>query len=327
MWIVLAALLSPMPAAAAVIAPQATKEALARQLESEFKLPAPLVRSTLASARFSPSVIARMQRPYEARPYAEYRPLFVNPRLARQGKAYLTAHKEAFARAEHIYGVQPEIIAAILGMETRFGRSQGRDRVLDALYTLAVGYPRRADFFRRELGHFILLCREEHLQPDRLLGSYAGAFGTTQFIPSSYRLYAVDADGDGRRDVWSSSADIIESVANYFHAHGWETGRPMAHWLPQTEGATRRRELLVQNGRLRWHRLGAIRNMLPQLPSFWHDEDRVAVIRLDTARGPRNVLIHHNFYVITRWNHSYNYAMAATELAAMMGCDRCRTGR
>ncbi len=312
-------------AGVSAIVPLTSKADLAVRLESEFKIPEPLIRSALARAKFTPSVIERMQRPYEARPYAEYRPLFVNTRLARMGEAYMARHKAIIMQAERLYGVQGEIIAAILGMETHYGRSSGRDRVLDALYTLSTGYPKRAAFFRRELGNFLLLCQEEHLRPDQPLGSYAGAFGATQFIPSSYRHYAVDADGDGRRNVWDSPADIIHSVANYFHLHGWDAGRPVARWmpaLPEQPGLDR----LRQAGIRQWQTLGRVRGLLPSLPSAWHDDDRVSLVSLETAQGRKEALIHYNFYVITRWNHSYNYAMAASELAAMLGCGLCRTG-
>ncbi|MDQ6959708.1 MAG: lytic murein transglycosylase, partial [Mariprofundaceae bacterium] len=215
------------------IVPLTSKAELATQIKTEFNLPDTAIRPVLARAVFTPSVIERMRRPYEAKPYAQYRPLFVNSRLSGMGHTYISEHSTVFAQAMKQYGVQAEIIAAILGMETRYGRNRGRDKVLDALYTLATGYPKRAAFFRKELGNFILLCQEEHLQPDKVIGSYAGAFGTTQFIPSSYRAYAVDADGDGKRDVWNSTVDIINSVGNYFHMHGWDASRPVARWMPR----------------------------------------------------------------------------------------------
>lgn len=304
--------------------PQVSKEALADSLSREFSLPPAWVRSAMASAVFQPSVIRRMQQPYEARPYREYRPLFVNPRLERLGKDYLHRHRAQFAQAQARYGVQPQIIAAVLGMETHFGRSRGTDRVLDALYTLAAGYPQRSDFFRKELGHFLALCYEEGLRPQSPLGSYAGAFGTTQFIPSSYRSFAVDADGDGKRDVWDSPADIIHSVAHYFHQHRWDSARPVAFWLPHPPKKQRLLSLL-QQGTSDWQDLAELRQALPHLPKAWRDDDRVSLVELDADGGRKAVLVHYNFYVITRWNRSYNYAMAVTELAGRLGCHMCRT--
>ncbi len=315
-----------MPASLAAtpstIAPLTSKSELAARLAAEFSLSEKAIQSVLARAEFTPSVIERMRHPYEARPYAEYRPLFVNQRLADLGESYLTRHRAFFDQAMKRYGVQAEIIAAILGMETHYGKSRGRDKVLNALYTLSSGYPKRASFFRKELGHFILLCREEHLQPDKPVGSYAGAFGTTQFIPSSYRHYAVDADGDGRRDVWNSPADIISSVANYFHLHGWDARRPVARWLPRHTTL----KAISAKGASKWRPLGELRPLLPVLPAAWKNDDRVSLIELDAKTGRRTLLVHYNFYVITRWNHSSNYAMAATELAHMMGCDACDAG-
>ncbi len=306
------------------IRPQISRHTLAARLTREFGLPEKQVAAVLQQAHFIPGVIERMEAPYEARPWHEYRPLFVTRRLAAEARDYIRAHMADFRRARERYGVQPEIIAAILGMETHFGRHRGRDRVLDALYTLAAGYPRRADFFRKELGHFILLCREEGLKPDSLVGSYAGAFGVTQFIPSSYRAYAVDADGDGRRDVWHSTADITASVAHYFHAHGWDAARPVARWMPPLTDRDVVRAMR-RAGMRQWMTLKHARPALPPLPAVWRDDDRVSLIRLDTNTGPRDVLVHYNFYVITRWNRSANYAMAATELAAMAGCALCDT--
>jgi len=314
-----------MGAASSTIIPLTAKSELAAQLKTEFNLPDTVIDPILARAVFTPSVIERMQRPYEARPYAQYRPLFVNKRLASLGENYISEHKTIFTQTMAQYGVQAEIIAAILGMETHYGRSRGRDKVLDALYTLSAGYPKRAAFFRKELGNFILLCQEEHLQADKIIGSYAGAFGNTQFIPSSYRAYAVDADGDGKRDVWNSTPDTINSVANYFHLHGWDANRPVAQWMPRLPRTTSL-EYLRKSGMRDWKELKEVRADLPALSADWKDDDRVSLIEMDTKTGRRTALIHYNFYVITRWNRSYNYAMAITELAGMLGCKRCKPG-
>ncbi len=311
---------SPSP-----ITPKISKAELAVQLKAEFNLPEAVTGPILNEAKFSPSIIERMRLPYEAKTYARYRPLFVNSRLSSMGRMYISKHSVIFAQAMKRYGVQAEIIAAVLGMETRYGRNRGRDRVLDALYTLSTGYPKRAAFFRKQLGNFILLCKEEHLQPDKVMGSYAGAFGTTQFIPSSYRAYAVDANGDGKRDVWNSAADIINSVGNYFHLHGWDASGPVARWMPHLP-QTAALEHLRKSGMRDWKKLGEIRKDLPALPPAWKNSDRVTLIEMDTKTGRRTALIHYNFYVITRWNRSYNYAMAITELAGMMGCERCKPG-
>jgi len=301
-----------------------SRRALAQQLARQTGLNVDTIARILRQARFLPDVIAQIRKPYEARPYAAYRKLFVRDSLRRQGMAYLTTHAAHFARSAERYAIEPEIVAAILGMETRFGRNQGRTRLLDALFTLSTGYARRAAFFQRELGELLLLCREEGLDPQALTGSYAGAFGATQFMPSSYRAYAVDADGDGRRDVWHSPADIIASVAHYFHRHGWQRGRPVAYWLPWREDFRAR----AARGMREFTPLAGLRAHLPTLPSDWRDTDLVAVIAMPLDRNRQGMaLIHRNFYVITRWNRSYNYAMACSELAALLGCAHCRPGR
>lgn len=229
-----AALLLPSAAAAAGDghSPVVSKEKIVGLLASETGLPAEEIAANLAGARFLPDVIEKITRPWESRPYSQYRTLFINEKMRAMGLKYLQQHADVLSATRDKYRVEPELIAAILGMETRFGRVTGSDRLLDSLYTLASGYPRRADFFRGQLGALLLLSREEALDAGSLKGSYAGAFGATQFIPTSYRDFAVDADGDGKRDVFHSARDIAASVANYFHRHGWQAGRPVAYWLP-----------------------------------------------------------------------------------------------
>ncbi len=312
-------------AEASAAAPDVSRHQLTIALSREFGLSPSLVSATLEKAHFKPDIIARMLKPYEAKPYAEYRPLFVNQRLVDMGKPYLSAHREIFARAEEKYGVQPEIIAAILGMETRYGHYRGKDRILDALYTLSSGYPKRARFFRKELGHFLLMCQEEGLKPETLKGSMAGAFGAAQFMPSSFREYAVDGDGDGRRNIWDNPADIIFSIANYFRRHGWDENHPVACWLDHVPQHAVFAEALKNRTR-KWMRLERMRKAgISHLPAVWKDDDRVTLLRFETSDGKKTALVHYNFYVIMRYNTAQNYAMAATELAAMLGCKQCAT--
>ena len=298
--------------------PLVSKEEVVRLLAEETKLPAEEVAATMAGAKFLPSVIEKITRPWESRPYYQYRTLFVTDKMKKMGNDYLQKNAAVLTATNEKYQVERELIAAILGMETRFGRITGSDRMLDSLYTLASGYPRRADFFRGQLGALLLLSREEGLEAGSLKGSYAGAFGATQFIPTSYRDFAVDADGDGKRDVFHSPADIAASVANYFQRHGWKEGRPVAYWLPmdlKLDKAWRKRA----SGSLKhWVPLAELRPLLPHIPAPWRDDDKVSLIEMQTERGKQLALVHYNFYVITRWNRSYNYAMAITEVAAML---------
>ena len=188
-------------------------------------------------ARYRQDIIDAMRRPAEGKPWADYRPIFLTQARIAGGVAFWQGQADALRQAEQEYGVPPEVIVAIIGVETSYGANLGKHRVLDALSTLGFAYPPRADFFRGELEQFLLLTRDEAIDPARVTGSYAGAVGKPQFIPSSYRDFAVDFDGDGRRDLWHSDADVVGSVANYLQRHGWRPGGEVA--LPATlaEGA------------------------------------------------------------------------------------------
>ncbi len=304
-------------------AQQVSRQQLSQQLAQETGIPADEIRAILQHATYRPQIIARMQRQWEAQPYSRYRPLFIKPSLKRKGRAYLASHRAIFAQVEQKYGVDAVIIAAILAIETRFGHAQGSRPVLDSLYTLSTGFPRRADFFRHQLGALINISRRDQLDLTTLKGSYAGAFGAIQFIPTSFEQYAVDEDGDGIRDVIHSQRDIIASVANYFAKHGWQHHRPSAYWLPAGSKLTPQWQQHIESDNIsQWRSLGELRHVMPaafaHLPSIWHDNDQVSLIRMQRSDGMRVALIHHNFRVIMRYNPSFNYAMAVTEIAAML---------
>ncbi|WP_295402695.1 lytic murein transglycosylase B [uncultured Thiocystis sp.] len=272
------------------------------------------LQTLLETARYRPAIVDAMNRPYEDKPWPEYRALFLTPERIDAGVAFWRDHAETLTRAETAFGVAPEIVVAILGVETRYGRNLGTHRTLDALTTLGFSYPKRADFFRGELESFLLLSREEGLDPGRILGSYAGALGTPQFIPSSYRAYAVDFDGDGQRDLWHSNPDVIGSVANYFKLHGWRPGEPVAFPSELKAG--------LPDG-------VDIAGKTPLMPNRTAGDWRDAGIdwRASTAPSTPAVLIRlagptdeywiglDNFYVITRYNHSNLYAMAILQLS------------
>ena len=161
----------------------------------------------------------------KAKPWYQYRRIFIQDQRINEGVNFWHNNALTLKQAETTYGVPPQIITAIIGVETLYGQNQGNFRVIDALVTLSFHYLRRADFFREELEHYLLLTREEGFDPLQLQGSYAGAMGIGQFMPSSFRSYAVDFDGDDQRDIWNSYADAIGSVANYFHHFGWQPGQ------------------------------------------------------------------------------------------------------
>jgi len=219
---------------------------------------------------------------------------------------------ELLAQAEGEYGVPGEIITAVIGVETRYGGQKGGYKVIDSLSTLAFFYPKRSDFFLRELEQFLLMTREQDLDPHTVMGSYAGAMGIPQFISSSYRNYAVDFDDDGRIDIWSNTADAIGSVANYFKVHGWEREGEVI-----VAAKVKGREYKeVFSGGLEPHiRAGKLTDygIFPVSPL--DADDRVKLLELELSRGREHWLGLHNFYVITRYNHSALYAMAVYQLS------------
>jgi len=320
------AVLMPLQAQAASQKPDGTqyvsRNALAVQLAAEIDLPIRDIRAILKQANFQPDIVKRMNTQWEAQPYVKYRPLFIKPSMQDKGRAYLQQHRDLFTAIANKYQVDAVIIAAILGIETRFGRSHGTRPVLDSLYTLSTGFPRRAKFFRQQLGAIIEISRKDQLKLSELKGSYAGAFGSIQFIPTSFRDFAVDEDGDGIRDVFHSKPDIIASIANYFNKHRWQYDRPSAYWLPMDTKLTAKWQKIVKGKLKHWVTLADLRQAMPKvfdaIPQPWRDDDKVSIIAMQTKQGKQLALVHYNFKVIMRYNPSFNYAMAVTEIAAML---------
>jgi len=262
--------------------------------------------------RLQNGVLEAISRPAEAKPWYEYRRIFVTPERIRDGVRFWRSHRETLEEAAAAYGVAPEIVVAIIGVETRYGEYTGRTPVLDALTTLAFRYPRRSGFFRRELEQFLLLAREEGLDPGAITGSYAGAMGLPQFIASSYRRYAVDFDGDQVRDLLGNYADAIGSVANYLKVHGWRPGTPVALAAsPSGEGF---RALLERGLKPRTPVL-AMRERGLDVHGEAPDDALGALIELQAREGREYWVGLQNFYAITRYNHSALYAMAVHQLA------------
>jgi membrane-bound lytic murein transglycosylase B len=258
------------------------------------------------------AVLEAIARPAEALPWKKYRPIFVTDERVAAGVTFAERHRETLERAERTYGVPPAIVTAIIGVETYYGRHEGRHPVLDTLATLAFEYTPRAAFFRSELEQFLLLARNEGLDPRAVDGSYAGAMGMPQFISSSYRAYAVDFDGDGRRDLWDSTEDVVGSVAAYLGEHGWRRGAPVTERV--RPGAADYGEFLRAGLRpsVPGERLAAAGIELEQPVA---PDARLTVIELAGEEGPEVWVGWRNFYVITRYNHSPLYAMAVHQLA------------
>ncbi|MEQ6917182.1 lytic murein transglycosylase B [Halomonas aquatica] len=283
------------------------------------------LEAALAEAEFRQPVLDAMKGAAERRlTWHEYRAIFLDaPRIA-NGVAFIEAHEAAFDRALAEYGVPAEVIAAILGVETRYGDVTGRHRVLDSLSTLAFHHPSRGRFFRGELAAFLEIAFDQQRAPGSLTGSYAGAMGYPQFIPTSYRAYAVDFDDDGLRDLWDNPVDAIGSVANYFAEHGWRPGEPLYH---EAEGPAAPPEGIEFNRAARPPAVPAAQIAAAglEVPDAMADDHLLLPVALEEGEGTwRYVLGENNFYVITRYNHSHLYAMAVTELAEASAAARGR---
>jgi len=273
------------------------------------------LRRLFLAARIRPEIVEAMERPGEARPWYEYKGRFLDEEHVRDGRRYWERHAQALERARESYGVDPEIVVAIIGVETQYGRNRGKYPVVDALATLMLHYPQRSEFFRRELEEFLLLCRENGFDPATLKGSYAGAIGAPQFLPSSYRRYAVDFDADGRRDLLGSPADVIGSVAHFLKAHGWEARAPVTDEVRLEGTLYFWIEKLGTRPALPVSRLIQY-GVVPRRPAEL--ERRAALIVLEGEDGPIHRLGYNNFYVITRYNRSALYAMAVYELGELI---------
>lgn len=267
-----------------------------------------------AGMRTRQDVIDAMTRPAEAFPWHRYRPIFMTEARIAGGVRFWTEHATTIARAAETYGVDPEVIVAIIGVESNYGHIQGRYPVIETVATLAFDHPPRANFFRRELEEFLLLTREERIDPATATGSYAGAMGSPQFISSSYRAYAVDFDESGSRDLWSSWPDIIGSIANYFHVHGWRAGDAVA--LPAALRMTSAASLASRKLDMQ-HSVGGLRTAGVELSDETDNHRKANLIELEVdADGAVEYWVTlHNFFVITRYNRSPLYAMAVHQLA------------
>lgn len=273
----------------------------------------------LGDAESKESIIEAISRPAERTlTWGEYRNIFMKPERIKAGASFWREHNEALERISADTGVSTEILVGIIGVETYYGRITGNHRVLDALATLAFDYPPRSRFFRRELEQFLLLVREEGMDPGAATGSYAGAMGRPQFMPSSYRAYAVDATNDGKRDIWDNWEDVIGSVANYFVAHGWQPGKPVvarATLADSWQGKAPDNSLQATD---------TVASLSAAGVTFATDLDGVAdaaLLRLDGEDGTEHWVGFHNFFVITRYNRSVMYALAVHQLGEAVAAE------
>ena len=276
------------------------------------------VRALLQGAEYKQSIVDAISRPAEGKAWHEYRPIFLTEKRINEGVEFWQQNQELITTVAQEYGVDEEVIVSIIGVETFYGRITGGYRTLDALVTLGFYYPDnlssdRSPFFTSELMHYLVLAGEEGLPADEITGSYAGAMGMGQFMPSSYRQYAVDFDGDGSRDLWRSTSDVVGSVANYLHRHGWQAGQPVTRraWAGKEAdfAAISKRNFKPTLSVSEWQEKGfhSSNELSPDLSA--------AVIKLKEADRSTYWLTFKNFYVITRYNRSPKYAMAVFELS------------
>ena len=262
--------------------------------------------------RSSAKIVELMDRQAKRKPWQDYRALFVNREKITHGFRFWRNNAAKLAEARAKYGVPEEVIIAVIGIETHYGKNTGRFRVLEALTTLAFDYPKRSKMFRLELEHYLLLAREETMALATPRGSYAGAMGIAQFMPGSYRRYAIDFDGDGKRDLFENASDAIGSVANYLTAHGWQRGEPVAVPANVERSAATSFEASKLSTRVRLDEL-KIRGVT--VSGVYPGEKEAIPLALHNREGAEYWLGFDNFCVITRYNNSVYYAMAVYQLS------------
>ncbi|MBT8095060.1 MAG: lytic murein transglycosylase B [Gammaproteobacteria bacterium] len=272
------------------------------------------LRATLSEASVKQSIIEKISTPAERRlSWGEYRKIFITRERIAAGTTFWLENRAMLERIHRETGVAVEMIVGIIGVETYYGRITGKDRVLDALATLAFHYPPRAKFFRRQLVEFLILAREEELDATQPMGSYAGAMGRPQFMPSSFRAYAVDATGDGKRDIWNNWADVAGSVANYFVEHGWRSGEQVVAQATLGHGwhggaPDAKNKLSAKQT------VAALSNKGVMFATDLPGDSKGELLTYESARGKEHWVGFHNFFVITRYNRSSMYALAAYQL-------------
>jgi membrane-bound lytic murein transglycosylase B len=261
----------------------------------------------LRAAQFQPQIIESMEKPFEQKPWDVYQDLFLQPERVSLGVQFWEANRKALDRAAKEYHVPPQIIVAIIGVETLYGKHQGNYRVIDALTTLAFYYPKRSPYFTRELTEFLLLCKEHHVPVTQYAGSYAGAMGKPQFMPSSYRLYAVDYRGNGRPDLMNDDSDAIGSVANYLHHYGWKNNGDIA--TPVELHGSGYKKLVLNSKTPNYDYKHLLKLGVSPRSLASKQPQQVGLMEFTTQKGLEYWMMFPNFYVITRYNSSPQYAL------------------
>lgn len=284
------------------------------QLVANYNFEREPLEHLFATVTLNEEVVAKLSKPAEAKPWFEYRRLLITPERIEKGLAYWRTHEKTLNLAEKKYGVPASIIVAIIGVETKYGENKGNFPVFNTLVTLGFNHGRRADFFRSELTQYLLLTRENQLTPLLLKGSYAGAVGLPQFMPSSYRHYAVDFYNKGRADLFNDDADAIGSVGNYLKKHGWKTGEPVA--IAATVNGDSYLKLYQKGFKPHLSQEDLVQHQV--IPASPLNSSKATLIRLQLENGYEHWLGLQNFYAITTYNNSELYAMAVNTLALEM---------
>lgn len=274
------------------------------------------LETLFSQVKIKQKILDAISRPAEkSKAWHEYRKIFLTRKRINDGVKFWQENNNIISYAEKVYGVAPEIMVAIIGVETFYGRLQGKYRVMDALSTLAFKYPKRSKFFRGELKHFLIMSQEQNFDPLSRNGSYAGAMGIGQFIPSSYQSYAVDFNGDGQKDIWENNADAIGSVANYFKRHGWKKDQPVADKLLLDKENTISYSDRCKRSCKPEQRVADFKQKGLHGKTSVADQTAAILLILQQKSGKEYWLGYNNFYVISRYNHSTLYSMAVFQLS------------
>lgn len=298
---------------------QETVDGFIKQVVSAHHFDEATLTDLFNKVELNDDIIKRISKPSEGLPWYKYRKIFLKEPRIKAGVQFWRENDGALAAVEKETGVPAEIIVAIIGVETLYGQHTGHYRVIDALSTLAFAYPPRSQFFRSELEHFLLLCREEHIDPLTPTGSYAGAMGMPQFMPSSYRHYAIDFNKDNQRDIWHNPSDVIASIANYFVKHQWQKGLAIA--VPVV--ATSKKYKTILNADLKPNlSLPELESVNLKIQAPLLSTAKAKIIAFEQEDGEELWATLDNFYVITRYNHSPLYAMAVFQLSLAISNQR-----
>lgn len=287
-----------------------------REVSREHRFDERQLNQIMNEVKIQPQIIESMERPYEKKNWDVYKAIFLTPQRITSGLNFWRANQKTLELVEKQYGVAPEIIVSILGVETLYGERQGQYRVLDALATLAFNYPKRAPFFKKELKEFLLLCRENHVPANQYLGSYAGAIGQPQFMPSSYRHFAVDYRHKGSRDLITNNEDVIASVANYFHQHGWKQNQGIAQ--PAKLKGTQYRRLSINQRKANYTYNQLLQHGVTPVTLAHNHPYKAGLMEFVTAAGNEYWIAYPNFFVITRYNSSPQYALVVYLLSQQL---------